>query len=395
MGRKVEKKATILTITGSDSTGGSGVQADIKTITMLGAYAATAITSVTAQDTEDIQHLYDIPAEVLEMQVNAVLNDLKPTAVKVGMLRSVEQVWVVERLLKQYSPRFVVLDAVVISSKGNVLMPQKVVDAMVSCLFPLSSIVIIRQDSAAYMQQTNTTHNNEELEALARKIMKLGCQSVVLQGGVISTESLTDVLVEENSTKARFYTRPGFIDRITHGAGGAFTSAVAVYLCMGNDMEKAIELAQEYMRQLILRSADSDLGVNRQLLDHSNDVPRQSISGRVLELYNQLMDDIAMHHKTNADVRFYAKKLNVTPRYLAQITRRVAGRTPKQLIDDYIIKEVETHLLGRAKTIQEVAFACGFSSQVQFNKFFKKMRGCAPGEFRKAHILDVEHTKEL
>ena len=72
MGRKVEKKATILTITGSDSTGGSGVQADIKTITMLGAYAATAITSVTAQDTEDIQHLYDIPAEVLEMQVNAV-----------------------------------------------------------------------------------------------------------------------------------------------------------------------------------------------------------------------------------------------------------------------------------------------------------------------------------
>lgn len=113
MGRKVEKKATILTITGSDSTGGSGVQADIKTITMLGAYAATAITSVTAQDTEDIQHLYDIPAEVLEMQVNAVLDDLKPTAVKVGMLRSVEQVWVVERLLKQYSPRFVVLDAVV------------------------------------------------------------------------------------------------------------------------------------------------------------------------------------------------------------------------------------------------------------------------------------------
>lgn len=355
MGRKVEKKATILTITGSDSTGGSGVQADIKTITMLGAYAATAITSVTAQDTEDIQHLYDIPAEVLEMQVNAVLNDLKPTAVKVGMLRSVEQVWVVERLLKQYSPRFVVLDAVVISSKGNVLMPQKVVDAMVSCLFPLSSIVIIRQ---------------------------------------ISTESLTDVLVEENSAKARFYTRPGFIDRITHGAGGAFTSAVAVYLCMGNDIEKAIELAQEYMRQLILRSADSNLGAH-QLLDHSSDFPQQSISSRALELYNQLMDDIAMHHKTNADVRFYAKKLNVTPRYLAQITHRVAGRTPKQLIDDYIIKEVEAHLLGRAKTIQEVAFACGFSSQVQFNKFFKKMRGCAPGEFRKAHILDVEHTKEL
>ena len=127
----MEKKTTILTITGSDSTGGSGVQADIKTITMLGAYAATAITSVTAQDTEGIQQLYDIPAEVLDMQIRAVLNDLKPNAVKIGMLRSVEQVLTVERLLREYNPEFVVLDAVIISSKGKMLMPKKVVDAMV------------------------------------------------------------------------------------------------------------------------------------------------------------------------------------------------------------------------------------------------------------------------
>ena len=103
----MEKKTTILTITGSDSTGGSGVQADIKTITMLGAYAATAITSVTAQDTEGIRQLYDIPAEVLDMQIRAVLNDLKPNAVKIGMLRNVEQVFTVERLLHEYNPEFV------------------------------------------------------------------------------------------------------------------------------------------------------------------------------------------------------------------------------------------------------------------------------------------------
>ena len=132
----MEKKTTILTITGSDSTGGSGVQADIKTITMLGAYAATAITSVTAQDTEGIQQLYDIPAEVLDMQIRAVLNDLKPNAVKIGMLRNVEQVFTVERLLHEYNPEFVLLDAVIISSKGKMLMPKKVVDAMVQCLFP-------------------------------------------------------------------------------------------------------------------------------------------------------------------------------------------------------------------------------------------------------------------
>ena len=118
----MERKTTILTITGSDSTGGSGIQADIKTITMLGAYAATAITSVTAQDSEGIRQLYDIPAEVLNLQICAVLNDLNPNAVKIGMLRNVEQVIAVEHLLRKYKPEFVVLDAVIISSSGIMLI---------------------------------------------------------------------------------------------------------------------------------------------------------------------------------------------------------------------------------------------------------------------------------
>ena len=137
------------------------------------------------------------------------------------------------------------------------------------------------------------------------------------------------------------------------------------------------------MCQLILRSADSNFGTNVLLLDHSSDLPQQTISERMLELYNQLMDNIAANHRKTGEVRFYADALNVTPRYLAQITRRVAGRTPKQLIDDYIIKEVETYLIGTTQNIQEIAFTFGFSSQVQFNKFFKKMKGCAPGQYRK------------
>lgn len=379
----MERKTTILTITGSDSTGGSGIQADIKTITMLGAYAATAITSVTAQDSEGIRQLYDIPAEVLNLQICAVLNDLKPNAVKIGMLRNVEQVIAVEHLLRKYKPEFVVLDAVIISSSGKMLMPNEVVNAVVQRLFPLSSIVIMQQNSAAYMLHEKETHSNEALEQMARKILQFGCEAVALQGGVITKASLTDVLVESNSTVAHFYTRPGFIDRITHGSGGAFTSAVAVHLCAGDTLECAIGQASDYMCQLILRSADSNLGTNAQLLDHSRDLPRQTISDRMLELYNQLMDNIAANHRKTGEVRFYANALNVTPRYLAQVTRRVAGRTPKQLIDDYIIKEVEANLAGTTRNIKEIAFAFGFSSQVQFNKFFKKMKGCAPGQYRK------------
>ena len=150
----MERKTTILTITGSDSTGGSGIQADIKTITMLGAYAATAITSVTAQDSEGIRQLYDIPAEVLNLQICAVLNDLNPNAVKIGMLRNVEQVIAVEHLLRKYKPEFVVLDAVIISSSGKMLMPNEVVNAVVQRLFPLSSIVIMQQNSVARKRNT-------------------------------------------------------------------------------------------------------------------------------------------------------------------------------------------------------------------------------------------------
>ncbi|WP_274288689.1 hydroxymethylpyrimidine/phosphomethylpyrimidine kinase [Prevotella corporis] len=380
----MEKKITILTITGSDSTGGSGVQADIKTITALGAYAATAITTVTAQDTEGIQQLYDIPSEVLDMQIRAVMNDLQPDAIKVGMLRTVEQVRVVERLLREYRPKFIVLDAVVISSRGNMLMPKEVVAAMVRLLFPLTTVVAIKQDSISYMLRGNEIRSNEELEMMARKLMMWGCRSVVLQGGAIASQSLTDVLVQANPSTVNFYTRPGFIDRITHGAGGAFTSAMAVYLCMGARLETSVEQAQEYMSQLILRSADSKLGTASRLLDHSSQLSRQNITARILELYNQLMDEIASHHQSTKEVSFYANRLSVTPRYLAQVTHRVAGRTPKQLIDDYIIKEVETQLIGTTKNIQEIAFGFGFSSQVQFNKFFRKMKGCSPTQFRKA-----------
>nr|WP_308534790.1 bifunctional hydroxymethylpyrimidine kinase/phosphomethylpyrimidine kinase [uncultured Prevotella sp.] len=379
----MEKKTTILTITGSDSTGGSGVQADIKTITALGGYAATAITTVTAQDTEGIRQLYDIPAEVLEMQMRAVMNDLQPDGVKLGMLRTVEQVQVVEHVLLEYHPRYVVLDAVVISSKGNILMPQEVFGAMERLLFPLATIVVIKKESASHILKRDEIRSNEALEQMARQLLNKGCESVVLQGGVIASESLTDVLVQRGSSTAHFYTRPGFIDRITHGAGGAFSSAVVVTLCMGEPMVRAIDHALEYVSQLILRSADSNLGSGGRLLDHSSHLPHQSISVRMIELYNELMNEIAVHHRATGEVGFYANRLNVSPRYLAQVTRRVAGRTPKQLIDDYIIKEIETHLTGTTKNIQEIAFTFGFSSQVQFNKFFKKMKGCAPTQYRK------------
>lgn len=384
---KADRRATILTITGSDSTGGSGIQADIKTITALGAYAASAITSVTAQDTGDIRDFHDLPATIIEQQVQPVMDDLPPDAVKVGLLRSVGQVEAVERLLRQYEPRHVVLDVVPVSSHGNVLMPPEVIRAVTDRLFPLSSLITLKLRSALHLLGKSTdVRSNEGLERVARRLLDKGGQAVVVQGGNIVKDALTDVLVAAEPCRTRFFIRPGFIDRNTHGAGGAFSAATAVFLARGKDMEEAVGGALDYLSQLILRSVDSGLGGQQRLLDHGGSLSQPAVSTHVLELYNHLMNAIACHHRQTSDVGFYADLLNITPRYLAQITRRIAGRTPKQLIDGYIIKEVEVQLCGTSRNIQEIAFHFGFSSQAQFNKFFRKMRGCTPTAFRRQHL---------
>ena len=110
------------------------------------------------------------------------------------------------------------------------------------------------------------------------------------------------------------------------------------------------------------------------------------LQGRSSELYNALINKISAHHKTNSDVRFYADSLNVSSRYLAQVTKRIAGKAPKTLIDEYLIKEIEIQLSTTSKTIQEVAYEFGFGSQAHFAKFFKKMKGLTPSEYRKQNV---------
>ncbi len=377
------EKETILSITGSDSTGGSGIQADIKTITLLGSYAATAITSVTAQDKNGIQTIYDIPSEVLYRQINLAVKFLQPTGIKVGMLRTIDQVNVVEKVLLEYRPKYVIIDAVIISSKGNVLMPKEVITSIIAKLFPLATLVVIKQDSALYISQYSEAHGNEQLVDIAKYILSMGSNSVVLQGSTIASQSFTDILLTKADKVPYYYTRQGVIDRITHGLGGAFSSATAVYLCNGFNIQESVKYAQDYLAQLILHSTDSKFGISTQLLDHSSSMSIQNISIRKIEIYNALMNLIAINYKATREVSFYSNHLNITARYLAQVAKSIAGRTPKQLIDDYAIKEIEAELITSNRNIQEIAFSFGFHSQVQFNKFFKKMKHCSPSEFKK------------
>ena len=446
----MNNKVTILTITGSDSTGGSGVQADIKSITSLGGYAASAITAVVVQDTGGIEHLYDIPAEILDAQLQRVAMDLRPDSVKIGLLRSVEQVETVAALLRKLPCRCVVMDFVIVSTSGARLMEPEVVRAAVRHLFPLCTLVMMRRGNALELLRlcralpgnpglapTEGSHSKNSLAdgahskhspaegahskhfpadgalcknslaEVATAIMRLeaGPQALFLKGEEVSSDAYTDLfLSREAFTEAepssatlaegavaagnlKFFSRMGAIERALHGSAGAFTSALAFYLTKTPSAVVAVERSLAYVNQLILRSVDFKLGKGGALLDHGNRPIPGNISARKLEIYNTLMDTIATESSARNNVEYYSGRLSITPRYLSQITKAISGRTPKELIDDYLIKEVETQLLSGELSLKQIASKYGFSSQAQLSKFVQKMCSCSPSEYKQLHIL--------
>lgn len=314
----------ILTITGSDSTGGSGVQADIKTISELGGYAVSAITSITVQNTLGIQEFFDVPAEIVSGQIEAIMNDIQPSIVKVGMIRRVETLEVVIDALTKYRPDYIIYAPAIWSSNGDALMTEDVVSQIRYRLLPLCSVVVARKKE----------------------------NDIILQ----DTKLLR--MAEDNGMKVFLLDNAN-----SHGLTNRFSSALAVYLNQGKKMDEALAKAQDF--------------INVELTRESN------LQGRSSELYNQFISQVNNFCRTYSDVHFYADQLNVSSRYLAQVTRRISCKTPKAIIDEYIVKEIERELSTTTHTVQEIANTFGFSSQAHLTKFFKKMRGLTPSEYRK------------
>ena len=314
---------TILTITGSDSTGGSGVQADIRTIAALGGYAVSAVTSVTVQNTLGIQAFYDLPAEIVRGQIEAIINDMQPDTVKVGMIRTTETLAVVVDVLLKYRPHHIIYDPIVTASNGDRLLSDDVITQIRCRLLPLCSLVILREG------ETEKIFNSPSLK------------------GKKETDVCTYVLD----------------DPLQHGLANSFSSSLAVYLSQDEPMEQAIKHAREYVRTLITRKSD--------------------ISGRSSQLYYEFLEAVQLHYRTNRDVAFYADCLNVSPRYLSQVAHRISGKSPKTIIDHTLAEALACQLRTTQKTIQEIAYEHGFASQAQFSKFFKKLMGHSPSEWRR------------
>ncbi len=359
-----EANIPILTVTGSDGTGGAGVQADIKMITALGGYAVSAITSITVQNTLGIQEFYDLPAATVASQIETIMNDVQPHIIKVGMLRRADVVTSLSAILQRNKTCCVIYDPVICSAKGDMLMPESVISEIRKSILPLCDLVTVKRSDAQRL--LGTSHSaNVDSGSLAQLLTDLGCKNVLIRNAESNVHSHNDLFMCGSSNNSLLFPSigSGLAEVDHHGKGSLLTSAIATFLGRGHTMSEAVSMAYGHVNI----TAAAQLG----------------LVGRSSELFNEFTEMLKRHCDGSNDVGYYADRLNVSARYLAQVTKRMADKTPKTIIDEYVMQQAEIQLRTTDMTIQEIAYGLGFSSQAHFSKFFKKLADCSPSEYRK------------
>jgi len=240
--------ACILTIAGSDSSGGAGIQADIKTITVLGGYAASAITAVTAQNTQGVQDIAALPAAFVAGQLRAVLDDLPVAAAKTGMLFSAELIQTVARELEGKTFPLV-LDPVCVSKSGHNLLQPEAVETLRLALLPLADVLTPNRPEAELLTGMRITSEDEVSQALTR-LLDMGPKAVLLKGGHFQGETLVDWLAVPGHEVHRFI-HPRLHTSHTHGTGCTLSAAIATGLGQGLDLSAAVERAVNYLHTAI------------------------------------------------------------------------------------------------------------------------------------------------
>ncbi|MDA1192575.1 MAG: bifunctional hydroxymethylpyrimidine kinase/phosphomethylpyrimidine kinase [Candidatus Poribacteria bacterium] len=235
----------ILTIAGSDSGGGAGIQGDIKAISANGGYAMSVITAITAQNTVAVTDAFDLPTSIIRAQLDAVYDDFEVAAVKTGMLSSVEIIETVAAALERYGARNLVVDPVMISKSGYALLRDDAIDAVKTRLLPLARVVTPNAHEAELLAGITVRTLDDAREA-ARRIREYGCEAVVVKGGHLEdTRESVDVLFD-GETFREF--RAERIDTPhTHGTGCAYSAALATFLGRGDDLPTAVEKAKAYI----------------------------------------------------------------------------------------------------------------------------------------------------
>ena len=268
MSNEAQRYTRVLSIAGSDSGGGAGIQADLKTFAALGCYGMTAITALTAQNTLGVSGIHGVPPEMLKAQLSAVLDDIGVDAVKIGMLHAPEIVRTVAWALRHYGVKQVVLDPVMVATSGDRLIAPDTVNVLVDELFPLATVVTPNLDEAALLLGRPIADAGE-LEAAARDLLALGAKAVLLKGGHLPGDEVADLLVSGDGPAQRLAS-PRIASRNTHGTGCTLSSAVAAYLALGLPLDQAVAKARSYILKAIAEGADVYTGAGHGPLNHGH-----------------------------------------------------------------------------------------------------------------------------
>jgi len=250
-----------LTIAGSDSGGGAGIQADLKTFSALGCFGMTAITSITAQNTIGVQVIYDLEAEVIEKQILAILDDIGVDVIKIGMLHRSDVIECVARLLHPLRGKTpIVVDPVMIAKSGHHLLHENAIEALMKKILPLTTVLTPNIPEASKLLDESIT-SYEEMERAAQKLAALGPQSIVIKGGHFNDEGQSNDFLWYQTEKRGFWFKNKRINtNNTHGTGCTFSAAIAAFLGKGQSISNAVQSAKAYISNALLTGAQYKLG---------------------------------------------------------------------------------------------------------------------------------------
>ncbi|MEP4766295.1 MAG: bifunctional hydroxymethylpyrimidine kinase/phosphomethylpyrimidine kinase [Roseibium sp.] len=251
--------AIAVTIAGSDSGGGAGIQADLKSLSANGVYGASVLTALTAQNTKGVTAIHDVPPEFVRAQMQAVFSDLEVRATKIGMLSRVDIIEEVAKGLKSLSTGSVVLDPVMIAASGDPLLADSAVASLISQLVPLADVITPNLHEAARMLETDIANDETEMLDQAKSLLDLGAKSVLLKGGHGTSNESADLYLGSDGLEL-WLRETRIATNNTHGTGCTLSSAIAAGLAKGMPLETAIKSAKSYIHAAIQAADQLDIG---------------------------------------------------------------------------------------------------------------------------------------
>lgn len=352
----------ILSITGSDNTGFTGLQQDIRIISEMGAHAMTSATCQVTQNERTIKRIHFYREEDIRQQVTSVVSEYHPHSVKVGLVGNADSIKAVAEEI--VGCRRIVVSPGLVFSNGMQYSSDSAINAIMHYLIPIATIVILRCKEAEMMLRMKIS-TDDDMKCAANVFLDMGAEYVLLRGGKTSNGRVTALLAGPDTEQ--FFSSYFIEGWLQHGVGGTLSTAIATRLGFGDDVLTAVHNAHEFVHSRVVYAVNDD---ERNL--------------RPADIYNSFMNLIADNYREAHNVAFYADGLNVSTRYLSLVCCQTIRKSPKQVITDYLMEKAKQMLRNSRMSVKEIAYDLGFSTNPVFCKFFRQQEGETPSEFRKS-----------